>query len=408
MFNNIALDVTIGLVFVFLLYSLLMTVLQELIVKWFGIRQRFLVKIMRRMLEDAQQTGDTFTGFFKDMGNSILNYFRPFKKRSFTQAFYNYPAIKYLGRSNNNSKPSYISPQIFSQTLVEMLRGETYDNTTSQMLRIKDTLFGQSKPGFDINPETRKHLQQIWINANEDIDKFKAGLENWFNEVMDRATGWYKRLTQSMLLVLGLAVAIGFNIDAVAIGRILLKDKKVREQMVTMAETKYKAYGKMIDTLRITKNADGSIDTTPNVHTFPLNDTILSNMYKQLSTDANSAQLVLGLGRSCSEDTGIACRVAILQNLCNDLNTSTDAKKMQAAYDKATNALEQCSRKAIITLYQDGYYWIGWILTAFAISLGAPFWFDLLNKIMMLRTASKPADDKKDTTNSQTPVKRVG
>ena len=33
---------------------------------------------------------------------------------------------------------------------------------------------------------------------------------------------------------------------------------------------------------------------------------------------------------------------------------------------------------------------IGWLLTAMAISLGAPFWFDLLNKFMTARSTLKP------------------
>jgi hypothetical protein len=32
----------------------------------------------------------------------------------------------------------------------------------------------------------------------------------------------------------------------------------------------------------------------------------------------------------------------------------------------------------------------GWLLTALAITLGAPFWFDLLNKIMVIRSTVKP------------------
>jgi hypothetical protein len=33
---------------------------------------------------------------------------------------------------------------------------------------------------------------------------------------------------------------------------------------------------------------------------------------------------------------------------------------------------------------------IGWLITALAISLGAPFWFDILNKIMVVRSTVKP------------------
>ena len=34
----------------------------------------------------------------------------------------------------------------------------------------------------------------------------------------------------------------------------------------------------------------------------------------------------------------------------------------------------------------------GWLITAFAISLGAPFWFDLLNRLMVVRSTVKPQE----------------
>jgi hypothetical protein len=33
---------------------------------------------------------------------------------------------------------------------------------------------------------------------------------------------------------------------------------------------------------------------------------------------------------------------------------------------------------------------IGWIITAAAVSMGAPFWFDTLNRIMVVRSTIKP------------------
>ncbi len=59
MFNNTALDVFIGLVFVFLLYSLLATIIHEMIAVRFAFRSKVLEKAILRMLED----GKTTTGF---------------------------------------------------------------------------------------------------------------------------------------------------------------------------------------------------------------------------------------------------------------------------------------------------------------------------------------------------------
>jgi hypothetical protein len=34
----------------------------------------------------------------------------------------------------------------------------------------------------------------------------------------------------------------------------------------------------------------------------------------------------------------------------------------------------------------------GWLLTAIAMTLGAPFWFDTLNKFMVVRSTIKPQE----------------
>jgi hypothetical protein len=34
----------------------------------------------------------------------------------------------------------------------------------------------------------------------------------------------------------------------------------------------------------------------------------------------------------------------------------------------------------------------GWLITAFAVSLGAPFWFDTLNRITSIRAAGRPPE----------------
>jgi hypothetical protein len=35
---------------------------------------------------------------------------------------------------------------------------------------------------------------------------------------------------------------------------------------------------------------------------------------------------------------------------------------------------------------------MGWLMTAFAVTLGAPFWFDILSKLMTVRSTLKPKD----------------
>ncbi len=53
MFNNIAFDVVVGLVFIYLLYSLLITVIGEWVATKLGIRARLLRIAIERMLNDG-------------------------------------------------------------------------------------------------------------------------------------------------------------------------------------------------------------------------------------------------------------------------------------------------------------------------------------------------------------------
>ncbi len=340
MLNNTALSVAIGLIFIFLLYSLLAMIVMEFITRWFGIRQRFLVRCIKRMLEDQDRQTTVAANFSQDRLDSFKFFFGgQFEgKHSFARAFYAHPLIKYMAASRVNSKPSYIAPEAFSQTVIALLRGETFTNAANPMLRIKDVLFGMSNPGFDIEPQTLRYLRQLWIEAAEDINRFKGSLELWYNQMMERAEGWYKRLTQTILLVIGMTFAVSFNIDTIAIARILTKDKDLREQMVKIAEARYKAYSTVAATVSSVNAAAAPADT------------VLANMYRQLNADADKTQAILGLGRK-------GCK------LPQDYNM-------------------------FVVI-------IGWLITALALCLGAPFWFDLLNKIMMLRTSNRiPADTK--------------
>ena len=69
MLDNVALDVFIGLIFVLLVYSLLATVLQEIIARILDLRGKNLVKAIRVMLEDREEiNGGYWTRMLYQMG----------------------------------------------------------------------------------------------------------------------------------------------------------------------------------------------------------------------------------------------------------------------------------------------------------------------------------------------------
>src|SRR3954453_10481278 len=113
MFSNTALDVFIGLIFVFLLYSLLATIIQEMIAVQLAFRSKVLEKAILRMLEDGRTTtkfpyGDRIKGFLH-----LFGFVNQLKNKSVAPWFYGHPLIKYLAEDNYYSKPAYLDARNF-------------------------------------------------------------------------------------------------------------------------------------------------------------------------------------------------------------------------------------------------------------------------------------------------------
>ena len=421
MVNNVVLDVFIGLIFVFLLYSLLATILLELIASRFGLRARMLQKALRRMLEDGDDNASSYAiiNWGKAIIENLLHFFKPFGRNNdypILKKFYSHPSIKYLGDGRLFKKPSYLHAHNFSQTIIHLLRGDTYDGRTqNESDLIRQAIDGNS---LNINPETLKQLQSLFADARQDSYLFKHKLEDWFEETMERTTGWYRKQTQIILITIGFVLALAFNVDTIAITKILIKDKKAREQLVQLAISKEKEYGGILDSVKtitvskaqiITRDSLSNIlkDTTrfDTTTTVSVRDKFLDSVKNDLQNDALTVQGILGLRGL--DDT---CTNA-LRTMDSLINTNPSNKKELIAerkdrYKKCMSKIKEGSayQKSMILMI------VGWLITALAISLGAPFWFDLLTKFVKFRTTgprvtNMAAMDHESNSNLSNPVK---
>jgi hypothetical protein len=400
MFNNVALDVVIGLVFIFLLYSLLATIIQEIIATKLALRAKILEKGIIRMLEDGKSSpnGTTLSLF---SGRNAL------KDMRIAAWFYAHPLIKYLGENNRHSKPSYLSAQNFSKVLVDLLKGfgGNYLNEAQQLndsiqkgiiyhlpidlvsdsnnpaIQALQHQFGRSMQNgkgdpnntSEINPDTRLFLQSIWTEAEADIEEFKRKLEKWFDDTMERTSGWYKKHTQNILLLLGLFLAILFNIDTIAIAKKLTKDPKLREQMVQAASSYQEKNKELAVQLRDTQLKK----------TDPAAYDLVKKSYSKV--DSQSNELLDSARNMITGD---------IKNVNNLMGLGGWTWKGWRPH---------------FHMYEDQLWLtmiIGWLITALAISLGAPFWFDLLSKLMKVRGAGTRIDpssqnDQSSSTNQQ-------
>jgi hypothetical protein len=342
MLNSVALQVVIGLIFIYLLYSLLATVLSEMIASLLGLRARNLKNAIGRML--------------KSPDNAVL------------EVFYNNPEIKSAGGKGRSRNPSFIKAASFSKVLVEILSGGTpaSGDKISAVLKVSAQTTGcngSALPPGALEAEAAIYILRLWDDAGGDILKFKLLVEEWFNRIMVQASEWYKRRIRLVLLILGFCMAWFFYADTFTIVRKLSVDKDAREKMVVLAETYARA------------NPAGA-------------DTSMMEAKQKLASDMLSANSILGLGGWLPDRVSVA------------MDPKTKEKTYTPELDPrclSTSDLKISNGKILLSFGEKigylfklaWYHFFGFLLTAVAVSLGAPFWFDLLNKVMKFRTSHK-------------------
>ena len=274
MFNNAALDIAIGLTFIFVLYSLFALTINEFLATIFAYRSRMLERALEQML-DGKNYGyywwDKVTNFFlwvyylikerssdqqneelksldaflskTDLGNPevAINgktrfYYRRFKVNEksllFAANITDHPLYKRKAeRSVFFKKPAYLSADSFSDMLIDVL-GK--NRSTGAPVLLKDiTAFVNTE--INNNPDLKRLLNLYIEQANGDIQRFKSLLENWFDDTMERVSGWYKKQSYRRSIFIGFLIAMTFNVSTIDIVEKLSKDKDARDAMVKNA-----------------------------------------------------------------------------------------------------------------------------------------------------------------------------
>ena len=265
-----------------------------------------------------------------------------------TKQFYEHPLIYSLFRGEydtdktrkmGRSLPTYIPAKNFAEAIIDLaIRGPTGSGPvamqsgapqTPASINVQALRLGAQK----FNPQLARAILIATDHAGDDLSKASKNLQDWFDSSMDRVSGWYKRNTHKWLLAIGFVMAAALNINSLRIGEGLWRDKTLRESLVARGEA-------------VAQNAD--------------------------------------YGRAMADSAG---RARDLKNTLADLRTLnlpigwTDTAKREARARFSTGA--GAAWFIVVAL-------LGYLLTALAVTLGAPFWFDLLSKVIVLRSTVKP------------------
>jgi hypothetical protein len=424
MTGSVAIDVAIGLVFIFLLYSLLASIIQEIIATILSLRAKNLRHAIRRMLTDEPE--ETKLNIIGTYIKYIWKRISPGKNKGLLKEFYKQPIIKYLGSWKLFSKPSYLNESDFSSALLAIIRSEG-KGQEKKLDQIKEGLknlrkkYGnysddnlQNQSSNIISKDTLDYLESLLDESYGDIDKFKIYIESWFNNTMERAKGWYKRTIQLWLLVLGFTIASIFNVNTIEITKILSTDKVIRDNMVKLgvealenqiiikaveAERKKTDKKKSIKNDSIATNIENKLDS-------------INNLYNDLKIQAEKANSIMGIFPP--DSLNIVLKDSILKK---QKKLKSNQKIIQNKYvitfpnvylanrfDGYYKTKKGCTGILNHAEFKYWEYWWdnkwGYLITAIAISLGAPFWFDLLNKLVKLRNSTQSQSSEKNKNNA--------
>jgi hypothetical protein len=245
-----ALDVAIGLVALFFLLSTAISTINEGISNVLGWRAKTLEDAIRNMVGDDQLPKPDWKRFLKGGWKRLGRIDPPAKPNETTLRLFNHWRIRSLVRDpesdrRRRARPSYLPPRAFSLALAETLAkgpskaGEaTEERTEKSPWELADEeIFKRVKNAVDGLPEgqLRSVVQKAANATHQTLEGFRTQLEHAFDDSMERASGWYKRKVQLVLLVLAAVIVIGLNVNTVRVATVLWNDDALRSAVATRA-----------------------------------------------------------------------------------------------------------------------------------------------------------------------------
>lgn len=120
------------------------------------------------------------------------------------------------------SKPSYIPGTVFATALVDEI-GLVPPKTVSDV----DSLLAAK----GVSDPAKKGIVAL-ANSSTSIEDFSNRLAHWFDAAMDRASGWYRRKLKAWSFYLACLVVIGSNADTIRAGSMLWRLPDLRQKVV--------------------------------------------------------------------------------------------------------------------------------------------------------------------------------
>jgi hypothetical protein len=368
--NNISvlLDVALSLTFFYLIASMFVSGIVEFINTLIEKRSNLLWEALGK-LQNSWAKGQT--GSLEE--HPLVRFFEHEKGMAWSRAV------------------SYISTSTFVSVVLDKMKYTNGDDLT----KLKDLLLSNLEEG------DFKKIISVFLNESKNIKEFKEKLSTWFDQYMVQVSGWYKRYTRIVLWIVSLIVTICLNLNSITITQQLYTDPILRESMVNQAldAAKSKSFADFEKTqessflTNLQKTNSSLVESTDRIKSDTNKVLAAYRQFKNLPESITvkkdsipwKAPIFLKFVKESKDSTLIEKVLVFKGNLST--SDSLEVKNLYLQYlQQSITGLglpigwthENCDS---INFWN----FIGWILTAAALSFGAPFWFDLLLKIVNVR-----------------------
>jgi len=315
-----------------------------------------------------------------------------------TDDFYGHPLIKSLIPINDvkgsaapgQAHPSYVPARTFALAVMDIvIKGQQGPTDFKTLLRGI-----QAMPDSDVKLSLLALMQNIDAEVPGALATAQARIEGWFNDAMDRVSGAYKRRTQVLTVIVAVLITIASNADTVQIANKLFISPALRDTVVAAARERA-AGPKPLSDIEYT-------DPTDPKPSLPVD----------AAGSRDTGEITSKQRELLGQFSGWANEFRVFNQMVNKTTAGESAydcvagrsttPECAAALKKADMAGDSFPGLQLVTQYTVTPVWlwyvvpmhlVGWLLSAIAISLGAPFWFDTLNRFMNIRAAGKSPDE---------------
>jgi hypothetical protein len=349
---NDYLETGIAVVLIFFVFSIVTYVIQELIAANLKYRGKMLKSSIEQILN----------------GTSL--------DEKLAVTFFAHPQVRLL-QEELAKLPSYIPAANFAMAVMDIVASK---NNAAPGGLLNDFKAGIAK--FQDANGDLPTLFKTWVDNSKDVKELKVNIEKWFNEYMDRVTGWYKKKHRWVTRIIAIGIALAFNLDMIKITETIHSNATLKAMLVAQAEkitdhpeVVKEYYSKTIE------DRLGTIDKKYN--NLLLTDTLLNKDSLDKRKEAEKDSLIMGYSKTRYSEA-----ITLVDSVSAGKLIFGWEHSPFKIVDSKTHELREIGFSEFLLLI------LGLLIGAAGISMGAPFWFDLMIKLVNVRRAGlKPKDD---------------